>query len=153
MKDHRGLYPSSAIIHSAPSSSGSKRCRKSNDISVPEARWFKVFASIVALGICLSAVLPAFGQSTFGSIRGIAQDASGAAIPDTKVVLHSADENTDRATNADSSGGFIFENVKAGHYTLHASHDGFADTVVSAISVEARQDLRLTVSLDRKSAV
>ncbi len=123
MKDNRGLYHS-------------------------RARGLKVCPSIVALGICLSTVLPAFGQSTFGSVRGIAQDASGAAIPDTKVVLHSADENTDRATNADSSGDFIFENVKAGHYTLHASHDGFADTVVSAISIEARQDLRLTVSLN-----
>jgi hypothetical protein len=81
-------------------------------------------------------------------VRGIVQDVSAAAIPDTKVVLHSADENTDRATNADSSGGFTFENVKAGQYTLRASHDGFADTVVSAISVEARQDLRLTVSLN-----
>ena len=50
--------------------------------------------------------------------------------------------------NADASGGFVFENVKAGHYTLHASHDGFAETVISGISVEARQDLRLTVSLD-----
>ncbi len=112
------------------------------------ARWFKVCASIVALGISLSVVRTAFGQSTFGSVRGIAQDASGAAIPDTKVVLHSTDENTDRATNADSSGDFVFENVKAGHYTLHASHDGFADTEVSAISVEARQDLRLSVSLN-----
>jgi hypothetical protein len=81
-------------------------------------------------------------------VRGIAQDASGAAIPDTKIVFHSTGENTDRTTNADSSGDFAFENVKAGQYTLRASHDGFADTVVSAISVEARQDLRLTVSLN-----
>jgi len=145
VKDNRGLYHSAPINVTEPSS---QRTRKPKDIRVPAARWLKVWASIVALGICLSAFLPALGQSTFGSVRGIAQDASGAAIPDTKVVLHSADENTDRATNADSSGGFIFENVKAGHYTLRASRDGFADTVVSAISVEARQDLRLTVSLN-----
>jgi Carboxypeptidase regulatory-like domain len=148
VKDNRGLYHSAPMIVADLASSASRGSRKSKDISVPGARWLKVCASIVALGICLSAVPPAFSQSTFGSVRGIAQDASGAAIPDTKVVLHSADENTDKATNADSSGDFIFENVKAGHYTLHASHDGFADTVVSAISVEARQDLRLTVSLN-----
>jgi hypothetical protein len=148
VKDNRGLYHSAPMIVAELASSASRGSRKSKDISVPGARWLKVCASIVALGICLSAVPPAFSQSTFGSVRGIAQDASGAAIPDTKVVLHSADENTDKATNADSSGDFIFENVKAGHYTLHASHDGFADTVVSAISVEARQDLRLTVSLN-----
>jgi hypothetical protein len=145
VKDNRGRYHSAPIIVTEPSSQGT---RKSKDIRVPAARGLKVCASIVALGICLSTVLPAFGQSTFGSVRGIAQDASGAAIPDTKVVLHSADENTGRATSADSSGDFSFENVKPGHYTLHASHDGFADTVVSAISVEARQDLRLTVALN-----
>jgi Carboxypeptidase regulatory-like domain/TonB dependent receptor len=115
---------------------------------VNNARWLGGWVPLLVLGLVMAAALPTFGQSTFGSVRGIAQDASSAAVPDTKVVLHSTDENTDRTTNADSSGDFIFENVKAGHYTLRASHDGFADTVISAISVEARQDLRLTVSLN-----
>jgi hypothetical protein len=85
----------------------------------------------------------AHAQSTFGSVRGNVQDASGSAIPDAQIVLHSTDENTERTVDTDSSGGFIFENVKAGKYSLHAHRDGFADTVVSGISVEARQDLRL----------
>jgi hypothetical protein len=37
----------------------------------------------------LSASSPALGQSTFGSVRGVVQDASGAAVSDTKIVLHS----------------------------------------------------------------
>jgi hypothetical protein len=115
---------------------------------VNNARLLGGWVPLLLLGLVMAAASPVFGQSTFGSVRGIAQDASSAAVPDTKVVLHSTDENTDRTTNADSSGDFIFENVKAGHYTLRASHDGFAETVISAISVEARQDLRLTVSLD-----
>ncbi len=49
--------------------------------------------------------------------------------------------------NADASGSFIFENVKAGKYSLRAHHNGFADTVLTGISVDARQDLRLTVLL------
>jgi hypothetical protein len=148
MKDNRGLYYSAPMAVAEVASFGSDGSCKSKDVSMPGRRWLQVWVSIVALGICLSAVSPAFAQSTFGSVRGIAQDPSGAAVPDTKVVLHSTDENTDRTTNADSSGDFIFENVKAGHYTLHASHDGFAETVISEISVEARQDLRLTVSLN-----
>jgi hypothetical protein len=117
-------------------------------VSAPGTKWFGICIPIFVLGLFFAAVLPACGQSTFGSVRGIAQDLSGAAIPDTKVILHSTDENTDRPVNADMSGSFIFENVKAGHYTLHASHEGFADTVISGISVDARQDLRLTVSLN-----
>ena len=81
--------------------------------------------------LLLSTASLAFGQSTFGSVRGVAQDITGAVIPDTRIVLHSVDENTDRDVAADGSGNFILENVKAGKYTLHASKAGFADTVVS----------------------
>jgi hypothetical protein len=85
---------------------------------------------------------------TFGSVRGVVQDASGAVVSDTEIVLHSTDENTERTVTADASGNFVLENVKAGKYSLHARHNGFADTVISGISVEARQDLRLTVALN-----
>ena len=81
-------------------------------------------------------------------MRGEVQDASGAVVSGAEIVLHSTDENTERAVNADAAGNFILENVKAGKYSLHAHHDGFADTVISGISLEARQDLRLTVALN-----
>jgi len=111
----------------------------------------RVLSSIVAVIFCfLLAGVGSFAhaQSTFGSVRGTAQDASGAAIPGAQIVLHSTDENTERTIVTDDSGGFIFENVKAGKYTLRAHRDGFADTVVSGISVEARQDLRLGATLN-----
>ncbi len=63
-------------------------------------------------------------------------------------MLHSVDENTDRAVDTDASGNFTFENVKPGKYSLTAHRDGFADTVVSGISVDARQDLRLGATLN-----
>jgi len=110
----------------------------------PEGAW----VWLLVLGLVMVVVPPTFGQSTFGSVRGIVQDKSAAVIGDAKVVLHSTDENSDRMVDADATGGFVFENVKAGHYTLSGSHEGFAETIISGISVEARQDLRLTVSLD-----
>src|SRR5580704_4490992 len=103
---------------------------------------------LVAVAVLLGAVVPALGQSTFGSVRGVVQDNTSAAISDTQVILHSTDENTERTVAADAAGNFIFENVKAGKYSLRAHHDGFADTALTGISVEARQDLRLTVSLN-----
>src|ERR1700678_171871 len=111
----------------------------------------RVSCSIVTLIICLVLFVAgqlANAQSTFGSVRGIAQDASGAAVAGAKLVLHSDDENTDKTADADASGSFVFENVKAGHYALRASHDGFAETVIDGISVEARQDLRLSAILN-----
>jgi hypothetical protein len=86
-------------------------------------------------------------QSTFGSIRGIAQDASGAAIPGTQVTLHSVDENTDRVVETDGSGSYTLENVKAGKYSIRASRTGFADTVLDGITLAARQDLRFDLSM------
>jgi hypothetical protein len=111
--------------------------------------WTNIAVLLPILVCCLFLIadMPAYAQSTFGSVRGIVQDNTSAVISDTQVVLHSTDENTERTVNADASGGFIFENVKAGKYSLRAHHDGFADTQMSGISVEARQDVRLTVSL------
>jgi hypothetical protein len=106
---------------------------------------------LIALMFCYLVLGPgsfAHGQSTFGSVRGTVQDLTGAAIPGTQLVLHSVDENTDRTFTTDSSGNFLFENVKAGKYSLKAHHDGFADTVTSGIVVEARQDLRLSATLN-----
>src|SRR5438874_2297123 len=75
---------------------------------------------VLLCGFLLGATLPGHTQSTFGSVRGAVQDPTGAAIPNTELVLHSVDENSDRTISADSSGAFIFENVKAGHYVLRA---------------------------------
>jgi Carboxypeptidase regulatory-like domain/TonB dependent receptor len=146
VKDIRGIFHSYPMAVAKPAPVHSDEINK--PVSAPGTKWLGICIPIFVLVLFFAAVSPACGQSTFGSVRGIAQDLSGAAIPDTKVILHSTDENTDRPVNADMSGSFILENVKAGHYTLHASHEGFADTVISGISVEARQDLRLTVSLN-----
>ena len=105
------------------------------------------FIPIVLCCLILGTAPFANGQSTFGSVRGAVQDATGAGIPGAQIVLHSTDENTDRKVVSDPSGDFTFENVKAGHYSLRAHRDGFADTLVDGVTVEARQDLRLSATL------
>jgi carboxypeptidase family protein len=88
-----------------------------------------------------------WAQSTFGSVRGTVQDASGAALPNTDVTLHSEGENNNRSVKSDATGGFTIENVKPGQYVVHANLDGFSETVMTGINLEARQDLRLTVTM------
>jgi hypothetical protein len=93
---------------------------------------------------------PAFlahAQSTFGSIRGTVQDSSGAVIPEATVTIHSLDESFERQVKTNDSGEFAAENLKAGHYKLTVIHDGFADAVVDSAALEARQDLRLPITL------
>ena len=156
MNDIRGLNQfDSMIVGACIKGEKGGYQRYGNNKARPSAKtarlkWANI--SIRALPILVSCLLLSSGiaiyaQSTFGSVRGIVQDNTSAAISDTQVVLHSSDENTERTVNADASGTFIFENVKAGNYSLHAHHDEFADTQMSGIVVEARQDVRLTISL------
>jgi Carboxypeptidase regulatory-like domain/TonB dependent receptor len=158
MKHNRGLTQSDSSVaanrypHPKPEATVSYNNKwktlsqfSKNDDRGPSIRSWRLLA--FALCFFFSLLTPGFAQSTFGSIRGTVQDNTGASIPDSVVILHSTDENTARTATADADGNFTFENVKSGHYNLGTHHDGFADTVLNGISLEARQDLRLTVSL------
>src|SRR5579862_8331477 len=96
--------------------------------------WWVAAVVSLAFSIMMSGV--ALGQSTFGSVRGVAQDGTGAILPDTQVTLHSLDENTDHSVKTDADGNFTLENVKAGRYTVRAQHDGFADAVINGVTVD-----------------
>jgi hypothetical protein len=105
-------------------------------------------ASFLAVALMLLFVVATAGaQSTFGSIRGVVLDATGAAIPNTNVTLHSIDTNSDRVVVSDASGAYALENVLAGSYSLRANHDGFTDSVVNGIVLKARQDSRYTLTM------
>jgi Carboxypeptidase regulatory-like domain len=104
-------------------------------------------ALVVLFGLLFMSNPRLTAQSTFGSIRGTAQDTSGAAIPDTQITLHSIGQNTDRAVKTNATGDYEFENVLAGQYSIRAQHDGFADTEVDGITLAARQDSRYNVTM------
>lgn len=105
-------------------------------------------ALVVLLGLLFMSTSCLEAQSTFGSIRGVAQDSTGAAIPEAQITLHSIDENTDKVVKADATGSYAFENVLPNRYIIHAQHDGFAETVVNGITVAARQDQRFTLVMN-----
>src|ERR1700733_3798502 len=89
----------------------------------------------------------AHAQSTFGSIRGISTDSSGAAIPGASVALHSVEENTDRTATTDADGSYLFNNVKPGQYVITVACTGFSTTNISGVTLIARQDLRINATL------
>ena len=97
--------------------------------------------------VAFAASLTAGAQSTFGSIRGTVQDASGAVIPGSKVTVHSEDQSFDRSLSTNDAGEFLFENLKAGHYSVTVEHDGFTKAIISGAALESRQDLRIPVTL------
>jgi hypothetical protein len=111
-----------------------------------------LFAVSLAVFSFLCVTPAAQAQSTFGSIRGIAADDTGAAIPGSAVTLKSVDQSTTRTAVSDASGAFLFENLKPGRYTVSVAHAGFSITNLNGIVLEARQDLRVSVKLDVAAA-
>jgi len=114
--------------------------QKTSFVFVSFAGWFL---------LCLAVLLPRAGysQSTFGDIRGTVHDPGGLAVPQAEVTLHYVDENTDRVGMTDESGGFLFENLKPGHYTLSAAKTGFSRSTTAALELTARQSARADLNL------
>ena len=110
-------------------------------------RLLRICTWIVMCSISLGAVLTASAQSTFGSIRGTVQDISGAVLPGATVTVHSLDQSFDRTVTTNDAGEFLVENLKAGHYSVTVEHAGFAKTVVADTALEARQDLRIPITM------
>lgn len=108
-------------------------------------RGFRAFCAVLALG---GWMLTAAAQSTMGSIRGVANDSTGAAIPDSAATLRSVEQGTAYSATSDATGSFVFENLKPGKYVLTVTHDGFAPTILRDITLDARQGLRVTATLN-----
>ena len=66
---------------------------RSGNSKLSPATIVRIAAAVAVLELC---ALAAFGQSTFGSIRGTVQDGSGTVVPGATVTAHSLDDNADR---------------------------------------------------------
>ncbi|HEV3057159.1 MAG TPA: carboxypeptidase-like regulatory domain-containing protein [Vicinamibacterales bacterium] len=98
--------------------------------------------------LVLLAITRAVGaQSTFGSVVGTVQDQSALALPGATVTIRSTDENTTQAAVSDAAGVFQFLNLKAGGYEIQVSLSGFSDATLRNLRLDARQALRVTVTL------
>jgi hypothetical protein len=117
------------------------------EANTKEARLNRCLFLLAIFACFVLCALDASAQSTFGSIRGTVQDVSGAVVPDAAITIHSLDENSERNVTTDGSGDFVAENLKPGHYKLTVHHDGFADAVVESAALEARQELRVPITL------
>ena len=95
--------------------------------------------TIVCLYLLLSCagafVAPA--QEFHGALRGVVQDASGAAIPSARIMVQAADISLHREVNSDDRGEFRIDDLLPGTYHIVVSAKGFA---------EARSDVRVAVS-------
>ena len=107
-------------------------------------------AILVAL-MCMAG--PVGGQSTFGSIVGVVHDASQGFIAGASIQIRSLEDNSIHSTTGDADGSFEFVNLKPGKYALSAQAAGFAEFQVSSAELNARQTLRIDVSMTLETQV
>jgi hypothetical protein len=121
-----------------------KPAQTSEHRAAGKSAWRKAFllAVLFAVSVCC-----ARAQSTMGSILGTVQDASGAVIPGAAVTVRSLDQDLSRQTTTTDAGDFLVENLKPGHYSITVEHDGFTKAVVANAQLDARQALRIPVTL------
>jgi len=77
------------------------------------------------------------GQIDQGSIVGTVLDATGAAIPNAKVMLTNEQTGFTLERTAHGSGWYAFTPIKIGAYTVTASSEGFRSFAQRGVNVTA----------------
>src|SRR5271163_1617270 len=78
-----------------------------------------------------------FSQTNTGRIEGTIQDASGAIVPNAKVVVTNNQTQAKSETTANASGNFVVAALQPATYTLLVEIPGFRQTVIKSIDVES----------------
>jgi hypothetical protein len=100
-------------------------------------RFWKLAVLLVALAGM------AFGQSTFGEIRGTVSDPSGAVLPGATLTARNVATGESQTTKSDAQGNYAIYNLDAGTYELTVEASGFRKALTQNIAVRAREIARI----------
>jgi hypothetical protein len=89
----------------------------------------------------------ASAQSTLASITGSVRDSTGASLPAARITLHRIETNTDRSLTSGPDGAYTALNLDPGTYNVTVALPGFATESNTGVHLDARQQLRLDLSL------
>ncbi len=118
--------------------------------------------NILLLSACMVilavSVLNGYGQqSATATLRGRVVDPNGAVVSGAQVIAEHKATGVRRTTTTNDEGLFVISNLAAGDYEVRAQAKGFADKVLSAITLQVGQtftlDLTLTVSVTEKVVI
>ena len=101
-------------------------------------------AALLAL---LFAATPNFAQTTFGSIVGTVNDASGASIADAKVTLTNVGTGDTRPSVTSADGLYQYVNLPPGQYRIDVERSGFKKEARNQITVATASTVRIDFAL------
>src|SRR6267142_1419893 len=109
--------------------------------------------SILALLVLLLAAIGASAQTLDrGAVHGFVYDTSGSAIPGVKVVLTNPATGLKRELTTNAEGGYDFEALTPGQYTLVFESGNFATYTVKEIGVTIGSSIALDAHMKLKTA-
>jgi len=109
-----------------------------------------VALALIVLNSAFSCIT--YAQSTFGAIVGVVKDPGQGAVADAQLILVNLDDRSERHGTTDTNGGFEFLNLRPGRYELSIHAEGFGETKMTSLQLEARQTLRADTQLKLASA-
>jgi hypothetical protein len=98
-----------------------------------DSRMPKLFVIFAAILLC---AVPAFSQTTYGSVRGLVKDPQGAVLVGAAVTLRNEGTNVERKTVTTDSGEYNFTAVDPGTYSVVVTMTSFKTTQNKGIIVE-----------------
>lgn len=103
--------------------------------------------ALLAPILLIASARSAFGQLDQGTITGVIQDPSGAAIPSATVTLTNVDLGQVLRTTTDGAGVYVFSPVKIGSYSITVAAPNFQTTTQSNLRLSIQQRLSVDLTL------
>ena len=101
------------------------------------------FSLLIALALgCL------FSQTPTGTIQGVIADASGAVVPDARVVITHVDTNTASTLTTDQTGRYILPLARPGLYTVTVEKTGFRTLRQQNIRLDMSENRSVNLTLE-----
>jgi hypothetical protein len=102
---------------------------------------------LFAVAAC-AVLLPGSQAQTTSTIQGTVTDKQSLAVSGAELKLSGDTLGTSRTTASDSNGGYQFQNIPAGVYTLTVTHAGFATNSLKDLDVTINRTLTFNIQLE-----
>jgi Carboxypeptidase regulatory-like domain len=103
----------------------------------------------ITISICLLISLNTIAQTAGTSrVTGVVQDATGAVIPDAKVILTNEGTNVSFTFATTSAGVYVFDSIQLGSYTVTVEKQGFKRFIARNNILTVGQPLTVNVNME-----
>src|SRR2546423_8043381 len=116
-----------------------------------EIREFRMSRKITVYFAILLALLAGIGKASLAqstaSLSGTVTDASGATVPNTRVVVTNQGTGVTSSTQTDASGAYLFPSLPIGVYRIEGSASSFQTAVIGNVKLEVATAVTQSVQL------